>query len=227
MKYKKHQNTKTPKKHISRKARKEKFEKVVAQRQLDLTVVLENVHDPHNIGAVLRSCDSVGIHEIFILYTNSELTEKNLTAGKSSSSGARKWVDVHYFTDVKKCFKEIKKRYKTVLCTHLSQDAIGLYDLDLTQSVALFFGNEHDGVSEEALKHCDGNFMIPQMGMVKSLNISVACAVSLYEAARQRMKKGNYKSNISENETQRMELLADYIKRHELHLKNRKFKNKK
>ncbi len=207
--------------------RKEKFKKVVAQRQLDLTVVLENVHDPHNIGAVLRSCDSVGIHEIFVLYKDADLTEENLVAGKSSSSGARKWVDVHYFTDVEKCFREIKKRYENVFCTALSQDAKGLYEMDLTQSMALLFGNEHDGVSEETLNYCDGNFIIPQMGMVKSLNISVACAVSLYEAARQRMEKGKYKSNFLENEIQRKALLNEYVKRHELHLKNRKFKNKK
>ena len=86
--------------------REEKFEKVVAQRQFDLTVILENVHDPHNIGAVLRSCDSVGIREIFVLYTDDKLTEEKLTIGKKSSSGARKWVDVHYFTDVEKCFKK-------------------------------------------------------------------------------------------------------------------------
>jgi tRNA (guanosine-2'-O-)-methyltransferase len=205
--------------------RREKFEKVVSQRQFDLTVILENVHDPHNIGAVLRSCDSVGIREIFVLYTDESLTEENLVAGKSSSSGARKWVDVHYFTDAKKCFEEIKKRYEKVFCTHLSGNAKGLFELDLTQSVALLFGNEHEGVSEEVLKYCDGNFMIPQMGMVKSLNISVACAVTLYEAARQRIEKGFYKTNPTGNENQKKELLKEYVKRHELHLKNRRFKN--
>ena len=204
--------------------RKERFEKVVAQRQFDLTVILENVHDPHNIGAVLRSCDSVGIHEIFVLYTDKSLTEENLIVGKRSSSGARKWVDVHYFTDSKKCFKEVKKRYQKVFCTHLDNDAKDLYNLDLTQSVALLFGNEHEGVSEESLQFCDGNFIIPQMGMVKSLNISVACAVSLYEAARQRTEKGFYTFNPSRNESQREALLEEYIKRHELHLKNKRIK---
>jgi tRNA (guanosine-2'-O-)-methyltransferase len=205
--------------------RKEKFEKVVAQRQLNLTVILENVHDPHNIGAVLRSCDSVGISEIFVLYTDKALTEENLVAGKRSSSGARKWVDVHYFTDAKKCFEEVGKRYKKVFCTHLSQNAKGLFEMDMTQSMALLFGNEHDGVSVEVLKYCDGNFMIPQMGMVKSLNISVACAVTLYEAARQRIEKDFYKTNPTGDEMQKKELLKEYIKRHEQRLKNKRFKN--
>lgn len=204
--------------------RHQKFEKVVAQRQYNLTVILENVHDPHNIGAVLRTCDSVGVHEIFVLYTDEVLTEENLVVGKKSSSGARKWVDVHYFTNVDECFKAVKKRYEKVYCTHLSKDSKNLYELNLSESVALLFGNEHDGVSEKALQYCDGNFLIPQMGMVKSLNISVACAVSLYEAARQRIEKGYYKENPSASEIQKKELMEEYIKRHELHLKNRRVK---
>ena len=207
--------------------RTEKFQRVVEQRQFNLTVILENVHDPHNIGAVLRSCDSVGIHEIYVLYTNEGLTEENLVIGKRSSSGARKWVDVHYFTDVQKCFGEVRKKYEKIFCTHLSHDSKNLYDLDLTQSVALLFGNEHDGVSEKSLKYCDGNFLIPQMGMVKSLNISVACAVSLYEAARQRMEKKFYTSNPTSTVSQRNELMDEYVKRHELHLKNRRVKSEK
>lgn len=205
--------------------RKAKFEEVVAQRQFNLTVILENVHDPHNIGAVLRSCDSVGIQEIFVLYTAEGVTEDNLVAGKRSSSGARKWVDVHLFTNLEKCFEAVKKHYEKIYCTHLSQDAENLYDLDLSQSVALLFGNEHEGVSDEALKYCDGNFRIPQMGMVKSLNISVACAVTLYEAARQRLEKKYYQENPSGNSTKRKALFQEYVKRHELHLKNRRFKN--
>lgn len=205
--------------------RQEKFEKVVAQRQLNLTVILENVHDPHNIGAVLRSCDSVGICEIFALYTDDGLTEQTMEIGKRASSGARKWVDVHYFEDAQKCFEEVRKRYEKVFCTHLSNDAKGLYKMDLTQSIALLFGNERDGVSEEVLNLCDGNFIIPQMGMVQSLNISVACAVTLYEAARQRIEKGLYDSNASENKKRKSELLEEYVKRHEFRLKNKRVKN--
>lgn len=205
--------------------RKKKFEKVVTQRQFNLSVILENVHDPHNIGAVLRSCDAVGIKEIFVLYTDSGLSDENLSAGRNSSSGTGKWVDLHFFTDIKKCFKAVKKQYKKVYCTSFSHDAKSLYELDLTQSMALLFGNEHSGVSEETLKYCDGNFIIPQMGMVESLNISVACAVSIYEAARQRIEKGFYSSNTSSSETQKKQLLAEYIHRHELALEKRKHRS--
>ncbi|TAJ63421.1 MAG: RNA methyltransferase, partial [Chitinophagaceae bacterium] len=76
--------------------------------------------------------------------------------------------------------------------THLSTDAVGLYEIDFTQPTALVFGNEHDGVSEEFRNMADGNFVIPQMGIIQSLNISVACAVSIYEAFRQKTVAGHY-----------------------------------
>jgi tRNA (guanosine-2'-O-)-methyltransferase len=90
-----------------------------------------------------------------------------------------------------------------------------LYDLNLTESVALLFGNEHKGVSEAALTYCDGNFLIPQYGMVQSLNISVACAVSVYEALRQRKASGFYSDNPVLNETEQAELYEQYQLRHE------------
>jgi len=194
--------------------RTEKFKNVADRRQVNLTVILENVHDAHNIGAVLRSCDSVGIHEIYILYTADNLNDENIKLGKRSSAGARKWVRVHHYTDVDQCFKDIRKKYKKVYATHLSKDAHGLYDLDLTESVALLFGNERDGVSEKSLEYVDGNFIIPQVGMVESLNISVACAVSIYEAYRQREAKGFYKDNPSTSAEEKANILNEYQERH-------------
>lgn len=193
--------------------RKAKFNRVANSRQGNLTVILENVHDPHNIGAVLRTCDSVGIHEIYVLYTEDNLSETQITLGKRSSAGARKWVNVYYYRDVERCFKDIRSKYDKIYATHLNEDAQGLYDLDLTASVALLFGNEHDGVSAEALQQVDGNFIIPQVGMVESLNISVACAVSLYEAFRQRKEKGFYEDNPTTNSEEKAHLLAEYAER--------------
>lgn len=193
-----------------------RFQRVVAQRQLDLTVILENVHDTHNIGAVLRSCDSVGVREIFVLYTEPQLQHiDKLEMGRRTSSGARKWIDVHFYTDAESCFAHVKSKYAQVLATHLDAEAKNLYDLDLTQSVALLFGNEHDGVSEKALQFADGNFIIPQMGMVKSLNISVACAVTLYEGLRQRRANGQYDHSVPFVEAERTVLFEDYLTRHE------------
>ncbi|RMF21427.1 MAG: RNA methyltransferase [Bacteroidetes bacterium] len=195
--------------------RKRKFERVARYRQPNLTVVLENVHDPHNIGAVLRTCDSVGVREVYVLYTEPQLTEERIVLGKRTAAGALKWVDVHLFTDLHACFRTVKQRYGTILSTHLGQQSTDLYDLDLTRSVALLFGNEHAGLSPEALTYVDGNFKIPQVGMVESLNISVACAVTLYEAFRQRRAKGWFgEQPLLPPEEQRAQL-EEYLRRHD------------
>lgn len=169
--------------------RRNKIEAVLSKRQNDITVVLENVFDPHNISAIMRNCDAVGIGEIFVLNTKLPRHEK---WGFKSSRSAIKWVTVHQFTNVQECITAVKNKYKSLLTTHLSSDAVSLYQLDLTQSIALVFGNEQNGISEELKKGSDGNVIIPQVGMLHSLNISVACAVTLYEAFRQKWNKGHY-----------------------------------
>lgn len=169
--------------------RRQKMEEVLSKRQNNLTVVLENVFDPHNISAVMRSCDAVGVQEIYVLNTKIPRHKK---WGERSSSSAHKWLTVHQYTNSKQCFATLREKFDTILTTHLSSDAVSLYETDLTQRVALVFGNEHSGVSEEVRNLADGNFIIPQVGMIRSLNISVACAVSLYEAFRQKQLKGHY-----------------------------------
>jgi len=152
-------------------------------------VVLENVQDPHNISAVMRTCDAVGIQDIYVVTTKIPRHKK---WGYKSSSSALKWLTIHKFDTIEECVKELRKKYSKILTTHLSSDAISLHDINFTESVALVFGNEHAGVSEEFREVADGNFIIPQMGIIQSLNISVACAVSIYEAMRQKMKAGHY-----------------------------------
>jgi tRNA (guanosine-2'-O-)-methyltransferase len=162
---------------------------VIKNRQTNLTVVMENVNDPHNISAVMRTCDAVGIQDLYIL--NTKIAKHDYFGIKSSSSAA-KWLTVHQFTNTKECFEALRKNYNKIFTTHLSSDAVSLYELDFTDSVALVFGNEHDGVSEETIAMADGNFIIPQLGFIQSLNISVACAVSIYEAHRQKFAAGHY-----------------------------------
>ena len=185
--------------------RSERLNRILKKRQPDLTVVLENVFDPHNISAVMRTCDAVGIQDIYIL--NNKIPPHRKWGDKSSSSAA-KWLTIYQFTEAGECFAALRKIYKKIYTTHLSNDAVGLHDLNLTEPVALVFGNEHSGVSEEIIAMADGNFIIPQVGIIKSLNISVACAVSLYEAFRQKNNAGHYntgklqgdKLNILKNE---------------------------
>ncbi len=169
--------------------RMEKLTAVLDKRQDDITIVLENVFDPHNISAVMRTCDAVGIQELFILNTKIPRHKK---WGFKSSSSAKKWLTVHQYENASACFSSLRKRYSSILTTHLSDDAVSLYQVDFTKSIALIFGNEHNGVSDEIRAMADGNFVIPQAGIIRSLNISVACAVSLYEAFRQKSLAGHY-----------------------------------
>jgi tRNA (guanosine-2'-O-)-methyltransferase len=177
--------------------RRDKLTGVLSRRQPDITVVLENVFDPHNISAVMRTCDAVGVQEIYILNTKIPRHKK---WGPKSSSSAAKWLTVHQFEDATECFSSLRKRYSTILTTHLSSDAIGLHAIDFTSNIALVFGNEHAGVSDEIRALADGNFIIPQVGIIQSLNISVACAVTLYEAFRQKTLAGHYERNDLDHE---------------------------
>ena len=137
----------------------------------------------------MRTCDAVGIQDIYILNTKIPPHKK---WGAKSSSSAAKWLTIHQYTDAVECFTALRQHYKKIYTTHLSTDAVGLHELNLTEPVALVFGNEHSGVSEDIIAMADGNFIIPQVGIIKSLNISVACAVSLYEAYRQKWNAGHY-----------------------------------
>ena len=186
--------------------RTEKLLKVLKHRQANLSIVMENVQDPHNISAVMRTCDAVGIQDLYILNTKIPRHEK---FGAKSSSSAAKWLTLHQFEDVASCFAELRSKYSKILTTHLSTDAVGLYEIDFTQSIALVFGNEHDGVSDDVRALADGNFIIPQMGIIQSLNISVACAVTIYEAYRQKNIAGHY-SSIALPETRLTTLMHEW-----------------
>lgn len=167
--------------------RAEKFLNVIRKKQKTLTVIMENVDDPHNISAVLRSCDAIGIIEVYIITTG---PPKKM--GKKSSASASKWLSLHHFDSVDACYTAVRKKYDKILTTHLGTKSVSIHKVDFTESVALVFGNEHAGVSQEALDKSDGNFIIPQYGLIQSLNISVACAVTLYEALRQRTAANMY-----------------------------------
>lgn len=169
--------------------RKQRLTSVLDKRQAGITIVLENVFDPHNISAVMRTADAVGVQDIYILNTKIPRHKK---WGARSSSSAAKWLTIHQYDNAEACFSSLRKHYSSILTTHLSSDAISLHSIDFTQSIALVFGNEHSGVSEEIRAMADGNFIIPQVGIIRSLNISVACAVTLYEAFRQKNLAGHY-----------------------------------
>jgi tRNA (guanosine-2'-O-)-methyltransferase len=165
-----------------------KLESVLRQRQPDLTVVMENIHDPHNVSAMLRSCDAAGVMEAQLLYN----TESFPRIGKKSSASAGKWVERRKFKAVPECYATLHEEGFRIYATRLDERSQSLYDVDLTRKVAIVFGNEHRGVSDEAARQADGIIRIPMFGMIQSLNVSVACAITLFEALRQRLKHGDY-----------------------------------
>lgn len=179
--------------------RLEKIRRVLEYRQPDLTVVMENIHDPHNVSAIIRTCDAVGVSEIQLVYTNTEFPD----IGKKSSASARKWVEKRKFSSISECYDQLHREGFTIYATHLGEKSKSLYECDLTTKVAIVVGNEHEGVSPEAAEKADGILQIPMFGMIQSLNVSVATAVILYEAARQRMAAGLYDvPKFSEEELQ-------------------------
>lgn len=170
--------------------RQERVRDVLERRQPDLTLILENVHDPHNVSAILRSCDAVGVLQVHAVYSI-ESPPPGMFARQTSASAA-KWVDVRRHESISECVAELRASGFQVLATALGQDAQPLHAWDFTRSLALIVGNEMRGVSDEAIALADGCVEIPMMGMVQSLNVSVASAVCLYEALRQRLAAGAY-----------------------------------
>jgi tRNA (guanosine-2'-O-)-methyltransferase len=183
-------NTKTEK-------RLEKITRVVSSRQHSLTVVMENIHDPHNVSAIFRTCDAVGIPKVNLIYN----FESFPRIGKKSSASAFKWVEKDKYKSVESCYQELKNQGFKIFASSLTDHSKSLYELNLTQKAAIVVGNEHRGVSDEAAKFADEVFLIPQYGMVQSLNVSVATAVILYEAMRQRLEKGMYSKSELDKET--------------------------
>ena len=169
-------------------ARQKKIYTVLSRRQPDATIVMENIHDPHNVSAIFRSADAVGIPEVQLVYTNTEFPR----IGKKSSSSANKWVTKRRFASVKECYDALHGEGYTIYATRLDANAKPLYEVDFTKKIAIVMGNEHAGVSDDAAAFADGTIMIPMMGMIQSLNVSVAAAVSLYEMLRQRLAAGRY-----------------------------------
>ncbi|MDR2892175.1 MAG: RNA methyltransferase [Deltaproteobacteria bacterium] len=168
--------------------RLEKIRRVLENRQKDLTLVLANIHDPHNVSAIYRSCDAFGVAGVHLYYTDvafPHLAEK-------SSASARKWVQSFRHNSAADLKAALQERGMRVYATSCSPQARPLGDFDFTKPSAIILGNEHSGVAPELAGLADAEVYIPMFGMIQSFNVSVAAAVILYEAARQRRAAGLY-----------------------------------
>jgi len=179
----------------------EKVERVLAQRQADLRVVLEGVTNAHNASAVMRTCDAAGVLYLDLIGPNPDLLRPN----KAISTRADKWLEIGVHPTPAACFEPLKAAGYEIVATHLARDAVPYTEIDLARPVALIFGNEADGLTEASLAFADRNVRIPMFGMVQSLNLSVSVAVMLYEALRQRAAKGyGPAARLAETELERL-----------------------
>lgn len=170
--------------------RKQRILDVLARRQKDLAVVLNNIHDPHNVSAILRSCDAFGVGEAHLLYTDTPFPQ----LGHKSSASAKKWVELKRHKSARSMVEMLRASGHQILSTGFGPGAKPLTAWDMTKPTAVILGNEHAGVNDELQELVPDHIYIPMQGMVQSLNVSVATAVILYEAFRQRMEKGLYSS---------------------------------
>jgi len=167
-----------------------KIRDAVSKRQKDIVLVLEDLTDPHNIEATFRSCDAFGIQNVYIIFETQEKFNPQ-KIGKSSSSSANKWLDFKIFDSTSECMKDLKNDGYKIYGTTLESDSVGISEIDFDCKVALVIGNESRGITEEVKKSMDIGVKIPMNGMVQSFNVSVATAIFLYEASRQRSENGS------------------------------------
>ena len=205
-------------KHCVTTERCNRLDAVLARRQPDLTVFAENLHKPRNFSAIVRTCDAVGINEMHVL-----ASEDQLRTHWNTSQGAEKWLAIKTHDNLENACTFLKANGLQLVAAHLSDAAVDYRDLDYTQPTAIVLGSELFGVCEETLAFVDQQINIPMMGVSQSLNVSVACAIVLYEAQRQRQKAGMYTQCRLDAEAmtlQRFEwlhpVLADYCQRHTL-----------
>lgn len=187
-----------------------KFTEVVKKRQKGFTIVMENIHDPHNVSAILRTGEVAGIDEVYLIYNAEEFPK----IGRQSSSSAKKWVELKKFTSVKECFDDLHNKGFKIYSTAIIEDSENksLYELNLSGNVAIVLGNENRGVSEEVIKLSDDNFIIPMFGMIQSLNVSVTAGICIFEGVRQRLNKGLYE-NPGYSEQELKQKLDKYIEK--------------
>jgi tRNA (guanosine-2'-O-)-methyltransferase len=175
---------------------------MLAARQPDLTLCMEQVSKPHNVSAIIRTADAVGVHHIHAVWPSSRMRTQ-----MSSAAGSNSWVQVNTHPNIAQAVNEIKAQGMQVLATHLSSTSVDFREIDYTRPTCILLGQEKTGITEQALALADQQIIIPMIGMVQSLNVSVASALILYEAQRQRLAAGMYQrqnSVLDEAEQQRL-----------------------
>ncbi len=182
------------------KRRFEKMSRVLNTRQLDLTLITDQVHKGRNLAALIRNCDAMGVDTVHTV-----VPKAGYQYYRGTALGTEKWVNVEFHDCITDAIHHSKSQGMQILAAHLSADAIHYKEVDYTQPTAIVLGTEKQGVSDEALGMADHHITIPMMGMVDSLNVSVACGIILSEACYQRQKAG-YQSPALDTEAYKKRL---------------------
>lgn len=195
-----------------------KLRRVARRRQSGLTVIIEDVFDPHNLGAITRSCDAFGIQEINIIFdTHPEFDPKEV--GKNSSTATNKWLNYRVHHGSEKALRTLKEEGWHIVATALDPNAESIFEADLSQPrLALLLGNEKDGLSARALRSADRLVTIPMRGLAQSMNVSVTAALFIYEVTRQR-RQGDPEAYAADESAQQTTL--DYFLEMHKHLNRR------
>lgn len=173
-----------------------RVQQVIHQRQLDMVIALDGVHDQHNLSAVLRTADATGLGRV-VWFPDYKKPEK---VNPEVSKGSERWVSLKTVSALQPELHELKKQGFKIAATHMGRDAVDFRSIDWTQPWVVVFGNEHRGCSEETVEMADANIFLPMLGFVQSLNISVAAAVTMYEIQRQRENAGLYTRQASQKQ---------------------------
>ena len=186
--------------------RRRRIEEVLDGRTRTVTPVVEGTVNMGNVSAVMRTAEALGFQELHLVTGEARFKDSPRT-----STGAEKWLDVHAWTSAGACVDALRARGYRIVATNLDPTARGIEDLDFTKKTALVFGNERDGVSREMLAAADERCFLPMTGFAQSYNISVAAAIALYHAYRDRMARSGYHGDLTDDE--RDYLRAVYFKR--------------
>ncbi len=178
--------------------RKETFNKVLSERTRHFAVVLEDIYQPHNASAVVRSCDIFGVQDVCAI--ENKFTNK---VSKHVAKGSQKWLDIHRYKEdgdnTKTCLQDLRAKGYQIIGTTPHTDSCVLSDFDVTQKTAFVFGAEKEGISDYIKKEADGFLKIPMVGFTESLNISVAAAIILQDVTT-RLKRTDINWQLSEEE---------------------------
>ena len=186
-----------PRPHAVTPERYKRIRAVLARRSMDLTVIMDRVHKPHNLSAIVRSCDALGVARAHAVAPH------RLQVHRHTSSGSGRWVEVVVHRTIEEAAHEVRSRGLQIVAAHRGSDARPAETVDLTRPTAILVGSELEGLSGEALAVADQCVEVPMRGMVESFNVSVATAILLYEAVRQRSLSAEYRPSRLTPEEQR------------------------